>query len=369
MLAAGISREEAARLVERHPQAISIAAVNGLARHPFRRCSGARRNRQSLNEAAGFSRILQVDVPFHSPKMEQLKNELIECLRDIQPAAGIDAILLHGDRHCSAWGLKSMGNIGTRISGSRCCSTTPWEKVIDAGHRVFLEIGAHPILRRDIVACLKEKSLAGTTVGSFRRDQPERATLLGSLGRLLLRSAPKSIGGSFFQPMRRGSSCRLIRSRRDSHWREADQIGGCAVVRRFIHCWEPDMRGAAVLECKAGHGRSGLFGGPSDRHLDRFSGRGHMSRWPSRQPGRLSGSVPCVLEDIEFEKFLALDEKEACSAQVVFDPDSSSPGSMPVPMLRGTFGNCMRADASGNPADPRRSASISHKLRALSRSD
>ena len=47
MLAAGISSEEAARLVERHPHAISIAAVNGAAfGHAFRRCRGARRDRQ-----------------------------------------------------------------------------------------------------------------------------------------------------------------------------------------------------------------------------------------------------------------------------------------------------------------------------------
>ena len=48
---------------------------------------------------------------------------------------------------------------------------------------MFLEIGAHPILRHDIAQCLHEKSSAGTTLCSLRRDDRERAALLGSLGR------------------------------------------------------------------------------------------------------------------------------------------------------------------------------------------
>jgi acyl transferase domain-containing protein len=67
MLAAGISREEAARLVERHPRAISIAAINGLRSITL---SGdvavLAEIDKALNEADVFSRALQVDVPYHS---------------------------------------------------------------------------------------------------------------------------------------------------------------------------------------------------------------------------------------------------------------------------------------------------------------
>src|SRR5262249_17782451 len=57
-------------------------------------------------------------------------------------------------------------------------------KLIEAGHRTFLELGAHPILRRDIGRGLTRKSTGGATLCSLRRDDRERAALLGSLGRL-----------------------------------------------------------------------------------------------------------------------------------------------------------------------------------------
>ena len=184
MLAVGISSREAARLVERYPHAISIAAINGLNSITLSGDAAALAEiDKSLNEAGQFSRALQVDVPFHSPKMEQLKSELIECLRDIRP------------RQASTPFFSTV--TGTALTGAEI-DAQYWyqnirrpvlfrdtmERVIDAGHRLFLEVGAHPILRRDIVECLNEKSLAGTTVDSLRRDQRERATLLGSLGRL-----------------------------------------------------------------------------------------------------------------------------------------------------------------------------------------
>jgi acyl transferase domain-containing protein len=85
MLAVGISREEAKQLVELHP-AISIAAVNGPNSLTLSgEASVLAKIDKTLSDAGLFSRALQVEVPFHSPKMEQLETGLLECLRDIRP--------------------------------------------------------------------------------------------------------------------------------------------------------------------------------------------------------------------------------------------------------------------------------------------
>ena len=74
MLAAGISRAEAARLVERHPRAISIAAINGPGSVTLSGDAAVLADiDKTLTDAGLFSRLLQVEVPFHSPKMEQLR--------------------------------------------------------------------------------------------------------------------------------------------------------------------------------------------------------------------------------------------------------------------------------------------------------
>src|SRR5262245_65481467 len=131
--------------------------------------------------------------------MEQLEQELLECLGDLKPRAASTPFF--------------STVTGTALSG-REIDAKYWYrnirqpvlfhdtvgKVIESGHRVFLELGAHPILRHDIAQCLSEKSSPGATLGSLRRDDRERAALLGPLGRLY------TLGGASDRP--KGHSAR-----------------------------------------------------------------------------------------------------------------------------------------------------------------
>ena len=106
---------------------------------------------QGLNAADIFSRSLQVDVPYHSPKMEQLESELVECLRDIRPRPAstpfystVTSTALRGPELDAFYWYR---NVREPVLFHETLG-----KVIEAGHRVFVEIGAHPILRHDIAA-------------------------------------------------------------------------------------------------------------------------------------------------------------------------------------------------------------------------
>ena len=69
MLAAGISRAEAERLVARHPHDISIAAVNAPRSVTLSGNAAILAEiDKTLNDAGVFSRALQVEAPFHSPE-------------------------------------------------------------------------------------------------------------------------------------------------------------------------------------------------------------------------------------------------------------------------------------------------------------
>ena len=162
MLAVGMSREEATKWVARYPRAISIAAVNGPNSITLSGDAAVLAEiDKALNAADVFSRALRVDVPYHSPKMEQLEAELLDCLRDIRP------------RPASTPFFSTV--TGTALEGSELDARYWYRNVrqpvlfhdtiarlVDAGHQVFLEIGAHPILRHDIAQCLHDKSSAGT---------------------------------------------------------------------------------------------------------------------------------------------------------------------------------------------------------------
>jgi acyl transferase domain-containing protein/NADPH:quinone reductase-like Zn-dependent oxidoreductase/short-subunit dehydrogenase/acyl carrier protein len=325
MLAAGISRAEASRLVERHPRAISIAAINGPGSVTL---SGDARVLaeidKTLNEAGLFSRALQVEVPFHSPKMEQLRADILEVLHHIRP------------RPASTPFFSTV--TGTALAGSELDAKYWYRNIrepvlfsdtmgelIKTGHRVFLELGAHPILRYDIGECLKEKSVQGTALCSLRRQESERAALLGSHGRMYTLGAEIDWRKLFPTGT---PTVKLPRYpfQREGYWREPEQARRVR-VGEFDHPLLGHRREApqplwnvhldtADLDYLVDHriGNAIVFPG---------AGYVEMALAAARE---IFGSIPCVVEDIEFQKFLVLDEKTARPVQLVIDPASSDFG-------------------------------------------
>jgi hybrid polyketide synthase/nonribosomal peptide synthetase FtdB len=322
MLAVGLSSEEARRLVERHPRAISIAAINGARSVTL---SGdatiLAEIDKTLNAEDVFSRFLQVDVPYHSPKMEPLEKDLLECLHDIRPQPAstpffstvTGTALVGPELDASYW----YRNVRDPVHFSDTLG-----KVIESGHRVFLELGAHPILRRDIAACWSAKATQGHALGSLRRADRERAALLGSLGHLYALGA--EIDWRKLYPLD-ATAIKLptYPFQVESYWNESDQNRRIRVSRPSHPllgipfespkpCWEGDL-GSVDLAYLADHqiGDSTIFPG---------AGYVEMALAAARET---FGAVPCVVEDIEFQKFLLLDQTVPPTVRLELDPDSS----------------------------------------------
>ncbi|MGA7487759.1 MAG: SDR family NAD(P)-dependent oxidoreductase [Xanthobacteraceae bacterium] len=351
MLAVGMSREEAAKWVARYPRAISIAAVNGANSITLSGDAAVLAEiDKALNEADRFSRPLRVDVPYHSPRMEQLEAELSECLRDIRP------------RPASTPFFSTV--TGTELSGSEV-DAAYWYRnirqpvlfhdtmgaVIEAGHTVFLELGAHPILRHDIAQCLSEKSAAGATLCSLRRDDRERAALLGSLGRLYTLGAEID----WRKPYPAQATAIKLPAypfQADTHWRESE-------ITRRVRLGRPvhPLLGSRLQVSKPSWSgeldTAGLSYLLDHRIGDAiiFPGAGYieMALAAARET---FGPVSCDVEDIEFQKFLILDQGAAPLAQVVFDPASSE------------FDVYSRGDASDNAWDAHAHGRVRQSTRA-----
>jgi acyl transferase domain-containing protein/thioesterase domain-containing protein/ubiquinone/menaquinone biosynthesis C-methylase UbiE/acyl carrier protein len=321
MLAAGISREQAARFVESHAT-ISVAAINGPHSLTLSGDAGVLAEiHGTLSQAALFSRPLQVEVPFHSPKMEQLESELIESLRYIRPRPA-SIPLFSTVSGTQLVGTELDAQYWYRNIRQPVLFHETMGKLIDAGHRLFLEIGAHPVLRSDIQSCLEERSVQGATVTSLRRGDRDRAAMLGSLGHMYTLGAEIDWGKLF--PT--GASAIKLPSypfQAEIHWRESESsrqertgnsvhplLGAPLAVSKPFWKGELDARDLSYL---ADHQIRGSTVFPAAGFVE-------MALAAAQQ---LFGPIPCILENIEFQKFLVLSRDAASSTEVAIDTESN----------------------------------------------
>lgn len=184
MLAVGLSQEAVHPFLKAYADRVSIAAVNSphavtLAGHE-----------ESLQELATifqrkelFNRVLQVEVPYHSPLMAPIETELQHCLRSIIPQPAkipcystvSGQIAKAGDFDATYW----WHNVRETVQFAKTIVT-----LCDDGYRSYLEIGPHPVLNSSIKEVISEQGGIGLVYSSLNRKTPEQSTLLNSLGLL-----------------------------------------------------------------------------------------------------------------------------------------------------------------------------------------
>jgi acyl transferase domain-containing protein/NADPH:quinone reductase-like Zn-dependent oxidoreductase/SAM-dependent methyltransferase/acyl carrier protein len=182
MLAVGLSRADAERLIAGEAGRISIAAVNSPRAVTLSgETEALERVARAVAADGGFCRVLKVAVPYHSRYLDPLREELETALRDLRP--GRAALPLFSTV------------TGGRADGSELDARYWWrnlrepvyfgasmEAMIAEGYRIFVELGPHPVLAASIAECLAARDERGVALPSLRRQDEERATMLGTLG-------------------------------------------------------------------------------------------------------------------------------------------------------------------------------------------
>ncbi|RPK37887.1 Phthiocerol/phenolphthiocerol synthesis polyketide synthase type I PpsA [Streptomyces sp. ADI92-24] len=222
MLAVGLPEDEADRRVRPYGDRISVAAVNSptsvtLAGDGTALAALA----DELRSEQVFAKFLAVEVPYHSAAMDHIKDELLTALADIDPRpatvpvhlTGQEGVAEHVELDAGYW----WKNVRDRVRFQAAV-----DRLADDGHRLFLEIGPHPVLGHAIRECLEAKGRTGVSVPSVRReeDEPERfAVSLATLNTLGL-----GVAWDVLQPV--GETVPLPRYpwRRDRHWTEPGAV-------------------------------------------------------------------------------------------------------------------------------------------------
>lgn len=184
MIAAGLTRAEAEALIAPYGERASLAAVNGPKMVSISGDSDAVDEIfQEVERRALFARYVPVNYAFHSAHMDPVRKELAESLAGLQPQPG---------------SVKIYSTVTGRLAEGTDYDADYWwhnvrqsvlfapaiDAVIAAGQTHFLEISPHPVLSNSMNECLATADAIGMTLPSLRRQKPERATLLGTLGAL-----------------------------------------------------------------------------------------------------------------------------------------------------------------------------------------
>ncbi|GBQ90267.1 polyketide synthase [Acetobacter nitrogenifigens DSM 23921 = NBRC 105050] len=189
MLAVGMSGEEAAeRLLGDYVGRVCVAALNS-----SKSCTLAG-DVKALDELAVscdrskiFNRILKVDVPYHSDLMEEIREDFEKSLLSLSPANPITPLYstvtgaLHreGDRHDARYWYANMRR--------PVLFQNAVQALLDDSYRVFVEIGAHPVLGALVREVAADHSV--DIIPTLSRREPEETALARTVARLFMAGA------------------------------------------------------------------------------------------------------------------------------------------------------------------------------------
>ncbi len=177
MLAVGLGFEQCINLLKPYNDLVSMAAINSPSTVTLAGdAASLEKIAAYLTSIGEFNRFLQVEVPYHSHFMEQLKPQIREKLADLRPS--LPALTLYstvtGDmvREIAYDAEYWCDNIREPVYFAKAL-----QSLLRDGHRVFLEVGPHPVLSTAIKECCREQDIVPLTYASMKRGSPERRTL------------------------------------------------------------------------------------------------------------------------------------------------------------------------------------------------
>jgi acyl transferase domain-containing protein/thioesterase domain-containing protein/SAM-dependent methyltransferase/acyl carrier protein len=260
MAAVELSLEQARSSLAGYEDRLEVAVSNSPTSSVLSGDSGALAEVVATLEANNvLVRPVKVDVAAHSPHMTPLREELLQILRDIRPAAPSIPLYstvtgeMAGSLDAAYW----VRNLRDPVLFSAAV-----QRLVHDGHRHFLEISPHPILLGSIQQGLDHAGKAGVVLASMRREEDEQSVLLRSLGELYCRGRAPAWDSLY-------ESGRCVRLPYSYPWqRERFWLEGMALPAP-----QPEPDRAATWEAVVLAGKDQARQGPLDLGLDTFGPR------------------------------------------------------------------------------------------------
>ncbi|WP_338146829.1 acyltransferase domain-containing protein, partial [Streptomyces boncukensis] len=180
MASLGAGRERAEELAAR-AEGVGVAAVNGPSSTVVTGPPEQVRAVVADAERAGLrARLVEVDYASHSPQVDLIAGELTRALAGVAPAASSVAF-------CSTVTADTVETTG--LDGGYWVANLrepvrfeeSVQALLAAGHRVFIEVGPHPVLTWGMQECFEEAGVDAVTIPTLRRGQGGRAQLAHAL--------------------------------------------------------------------------------------------------------------------------------------------------------------------------------------------
>lgn len=326
LIAVGVPELKARLLISQfEPDRLSIAAVNSPGSVTIAGDDGAVQELHATLQGTDiFSKVLHVNVPYHSHIMEPLRDEILDSLKHVRP-------------HSACVSLYSTVD-GKRIDGSELNNEywyrnvrepvaffTAVETMIADGYREFLEIGPHPVLSGSINEAFAHTGGSGSTWHSLRRGDAEQMTILSSLAQMysygfevrwnaVYRDAAPANFLSF--------PCYPWQHR--TYWSEASELHAARLERSShpilarrldepLPTWDIDLN-AATLTYVADHTIQGSTV---------FPGAGYIEAALAAMHSLYGDTALMELADVEFRKALYVENEQPLVVRLVVEPKQS----------------------------------------------
>ncbi len=306
MLAVGLSPDEARAAVEAYGTGVAVAAVNSATSVTL---AG---ERPALEHIAGilakqgrFNRFLQVEVPYHSPLMDEIHGEMLDALRSIRPEAPRIPIYSTVTGQHLDTGRHDAEYWWNNVRGTVLFADALRQAITD-GHGTFVEVGPHPVLAPSIRDGLREAKVKGEVIASLVRQEAEPVTMADALGRLYALGVGVDWRGWFGAGAYTGAP--RYAWQKKPHWSESER----SLKRRRAHEGHPMLVSAEAGPAPTWTAELNLAALPflADHHVAGsllFPGAGHVELALAARHA-LTGDARCSIEELEFPSAVLLKE-------------------------------------------------------------
>ncbi|MGI5347309.1 SDR family NAD(P)-dependent oxidoreductase [Streptomyces sp. CA-250714] len=269
----------------------------------------------ALTAAGATVKQLRVEVAYHSPQMEEIREPLHAALEGISPGHARVPLFstVTGDRVAGP-GLDA--GYWWRNVRQPVRFADAFRKVLAQGVGAVLEVGPHPVLAPAIDEALADRSDTVTRLASLRRDRPQREQLMDTLGRLYEAGVDPA-----WERVHPGPREHLDLPRypwhRERHWTESAvsrerRLGadGLRMAGRAV----PSVTPVRDVELTAS-----AFPYLGDHQVGEsvvFPGSGYLEAALAAFPD----DEPCFLEDVVFHRPLGLPPASVTTLRVGYDP-------------------------------------------------
>ncbi|MFF7993529.1 amino acid adenylation domain-containing protein [Kitasatospora xanthocidica] len=317
MLAVGLPEAEAERRIRPYRTRISLGAVNSPSAVTLAGDTEALGElAEELTRQGVFARHLDVEVPYHSMRMDPIRDELTAALAVIKPQRARLPLYLTG-REGLAKGPELDGGYWWENVRNPVRFRAAVERMAEDGHTLFLELGPHPVLGHAIRECAERAH----TLPSIRRGQDEPARFTRSLAEL--HTLGVELGWDALHPAGRPVPLPGYPWRRDRYWVEP---GPVAQVRlgRVDH----PLLGRRTASAQPGWTTTldpERLPYLTDHRIEGqvvFPAAGYLEM-AAQAVRALTGGTEVVLAEVELNRALFLSETEPVRVQLGYAPEDA----------------------------------------------